>query len=873
MTETTSAKLTPMLEQFYEQKKHHGDAILFYRMGDFYEMFGEDAVTASKILQIQLTSRNKNQENALPMCGVPVHAWEGYVNKLSQAGLKVAICEQMENPALAKGLVKRQVVRVITPGTVLAEDLLEPGKNHYLLSLLLDPKKHTLGLALADLTTGELELDQIEVKGGGQAFLERFAFYRPREVLYPTSKGEDPYRAMLNRLTQPLPHLEPYSPHQFDLEGAKKQLTQHFGVLSLDGFGLAGLEQAIGAAGALFGYLKQTQQGGLSHFQAIRRVSSGRSMTLDEATQRNLELFESQGTGGDHSLIKLMDHCKTPMGSRMLRRWMGMPLTDRAGLEARLDGVECFFNQSVEAAQLRTLLGQVGDVERILARITLSEQSLGDLVRLQKALVPLEGIKGLLPRFQIKSLTAQFQNFDSLSDLRHYLNHVLADEPALKLQEGGFVASGFDERLDQLRGLAKNGKQLLANLEAKEKKESGISGLKVSYNRVFGYYIEISKAAKGQVPAHFHRKQTLVSSERYVTEELTELEESLLSAEDEAKALELEIFRQLRQKVLGQIKRLQDTAKTLAKLDLLANLAQLARERNYVRPQFNPDPKHRYLNLVGARHPVIENLGSDPFVANQLALDSKGKWILIITGPNMGGKSTYMRQAALIALMAQMGSFVPAEQVELPLFDRIFTRVGASDNLARGQSTFMVEMSEAASILNNATEKSLIILDEIGRGTSTYDGISLAWAIIEHLHQLGALTLFATHYRELTSLEENHPGVTNAKVVVGEEAGKMVFFHKVIAGKADQSYGIQVAQLAGLPKSVVTRSKVILAGLEEDRVHLADSLDKGPSPAMANQQISFAEPTWADEIRAFDLNHKSPIEAMFFLEQLQKRLS
>ncbi|MDT8447109.1 MAG: DNA mismatch repair protein MutS [bacterium] len=875
MPPNNEAKLTPMLRQFYQTKAQYADSILFYRMGDFYEMFGEDAQAASKVLQIQLTARGKGTENQIPMCGVPVHAWESYVNKLTKAGMKVAICEQMEDPSEAKGLVRREVVRVITPGTVLAEDLLVPGQNQYLLSLVYLEKQERMGLAFADLTTGEFELDEVDTKAGLSAFVERYALYRPKEILFPSSHQES-YRELLARHIARLPHLEAFDSYHFNEAHSREALAQHFEVLNLDGFGVAPMGLAISAAGGLLAYLKETQKEGLVHFNQIRRVASDRVMVLDEATQANLELFEGQGGVEGHSLLELLDQSQTPMGSRLLRRWLGRPLLVREEIERRLDGVQCFLEEPIATQELRALLKPIGDLERVLARISMSGCNVPDLQRLKRSLEPLAELKALLPRFTSEALSSESQNFDSLSDLQTLLAEQIVEQTGLKLAQGGFIAEGISEKLDELRGLAKNGKQLIANLEAKEKKATGISSLKIGYNRVYGFYLEVSKAAKGQVPEHYIRKQTLVGSERYSTEELSELQEDILSADDQALALELELFESIRQKVIAQIGRIQKTSQRIARLDVFAALAILARERNYRRPEFLPG--QATLSLKGARHPVIEAISDEPFTTNDLEMDRQGR-IHIITGPNMGGKSTYMRQAALIALMAQIGSYVPADQARLPIFDRVFTRVGASDNLTRGQSTFMVEMSEAASILHNATANSLVILDEIGRGTSTFDGISLAWSIVEYLLGLGSFTLFATHYHELIALEEKMPGIKNAKVVVKEEGEKILFLRKVVAGAADRSYGIQVAQLAGLPKAVVKGAQQVLKGLDFGQHQFSDALGGKTTKSKAaqvaqNQQISFeaAEPAWIDEFRRFDVNAHTPLEAAQFILQLQQKI-
>jgi len=881
MAPPKGTKLTPMLQHFFATKQKYPDAILFYRMGDFYEMFDQDAVAASKVLQIQLTARGKGTENQVPMCGIPVHAYQTYVNKLTHAGLKVAICEQVEDPAEAKGLVKREVIRVITPGTILAEDLLDPTQNHFLMALHFDAQTSQMSLAVADLSTGEVEVEQFSTTEPLATLSERLLFYRPKELVHNSgSTASELTTPKIKGLCGRTVHLEAWGAESFELDQAKQTLKGQFEAKDLKP--LNKTPGILQVTGALFDYLNHTQKESLIHFTQIHRAGGQSHMTLDEATVQNLELFDSQaGPDEDHSLMGLLNHCQTPMGSRLLRRWISMPLIKAPLIENRLEAVQTLIDQGSVNTGLREDLKSVGDLERILTRISLSGCAPNDLLRLKKSLIPLEAIKPKLLALKTTELVQITDQFDSLADLYLLLETTISDQTGLKLSDGGVIATGFDEQLDQFRGLAKDGKQLIANLEAKVKRETGINTLKIGYNRVFGYYFEVSKASKGQVPESFIRKQTLASSERYATEELAELEEQILSADDQAKALEARIFEELRQKVRCQIGRIQGMSKLLARLDVYGNFAFLARSRNYHRPQFLSGPQQ--IELTGARHPVVEAIQTDsPFIANDLSLTAQGDWIHIITGPNMGGKSTYMRQTALIALMAQIGCFVPAKVAKLSVFDRIFTRVGASDNLTRGQSTFMVEMSEAASILSAATNRSLVILDEIGRGTSTLDGISLAWSIIEYLQEIKSLTLFATHYHELIRLEGQLEGVSNAKVVVKEEGDKIVFLKKVSPGPADRSYGIHVAELAGLPNQVIDGAKRILGVLENSQEQLTDPLytrtpKEAPSRAPIetdNQQITFESQTqpWVEELRSFDLMGSTPLEAMQFLSQLQQKL-
>ncbi len=885
-------KQTPMMQQFFRIKQRHADAILFYRMGDFYEMFGEDAVTASKILQIQLTTRNKNREDSVPMCGVPYHAYEQYLNKLSSAGHKVAICEQVEDPALAQGIVKREVVRIVTPGTVVAADLVAADSNSFICGIASDRRMRNVGIAFADLSTGEFELSELEIETDWGQLLELVLLYRPPEILIPSAENKRDrtlYEKLADRLKRirtsqgQQPHIEFLDSYVFDLKTGRRLLQEHFAVGSLAGFGIAGMPNGISAAGAVLRYLKDTQKDALHHLASIKPIRNRERMLLDEATVRNLELFQnSSGFGERNTLFSLMNRTKTAMGARMLRRWLAAPLIRKAEIDRRLDYVESFVAQNDLCEKIRELLRKVGDLERIISRISLPLANIADVVRLRTGLQPLPYLAERFRQAKGANLPKLFEGFDELHDLYELLIAQLAESPKLKVGEGGYINSGVDEELDRLRDTMKNGKQLIANMEAEERQKQGINSLKIGYNRVFGYFIEISNTFKHAVPEHYVRKQTLVNCERYVTEDLKELEESILSAEDRTKSLEIALFENIKKRLRGEIGRIQRTAALIAEIDVYCTFAHNAGARNYCRPQLSDNPNRRTVEIAESRHPVIESLDFEtPFVPNDTHLDSQGEFILIITGPNMGGKSTYMRQTALIALMAQIGSFVPARKAQLSVFDRIFTRTGAADNLTRGQSTFMVEMSEAASILNNATAQSLIILDEIGRGTSTFDGISIAWAMIENIHKMGALTLFATHYHELILLEEQLKGVANAKVVVKEENEDITFLRKVVAGKADKSYGIQVARLAGLPQSVVDAAQDVLAKLEaaEEKFKNAEqtrSAAEGLScEADNNGQLSFmpAEEPWVAEIKKFDINRKTPFQAMEFLYKIQRQIT
>jgi len=879
------------MRHFYQVKADYPGTIVFYRMGEFYEMFGDDAILASKHLEISLTTRNKNQQNKIPMCGVPVHSYESYLNKLSLKGFKVAICEQVEDPSLSKGLVKREVTRVVTPGTIISSNLLNNRENHYICCLYPDKKNSLLGVAFCDFSTGEFEVDEILNDVNLSKLTEIIHLYQPVEVLLPdfsiekSSPTHQEFSEKINKILFTLnspPHIELLKTYYFDYTNSKKALQNHFSIHNLAGFGIESFTVGICAAGAGLNYLMETQKNPLSHFKSIKRIHKNDVMFLDDTTTKNLELFDSfDKQSSKFSLVWHIDHTKTSMGARLLRKWLKTPLTNRSIIENRLDLVSSMTKEFTLLKNIRLDLTKIGDLERIITRISLPTSLIQDFIYLRQSLKPLKYLKEYFSQFKDPKLIDKTVSFDPLEDLHLFLENHFLDEPTKKINDGGYIRSGIDPELDELRNLMQNDKQIIANIEAEQRRKTGISSLKVRFNRVFGYYIEVSNASRHLVPQNYIRKQTLVNNERFITEELKELEEKILTAQEKAIKLEMDIFQKIKARLYNEIGRIQSTSALIAEMDSLGCFAYLAKMNNYCRPEFYPEDQSQQIFIDEGRHPVIETLQlSEPFIPNDCELSAENQFIMIITGPNMGGKSTYMRQTALIALMAQIGCFVPAKKAKLSIFDRIFTRVGASDNLTRGQSTFMVEMSEAASILNNATSKSLIILDEIGRGTSTFDGISLAWSIIEFLHRIKPLTLFATHYHELVLLEDKHPGIRNVKVVVHEENENIVFLRKVIAGQADKSYGIQVARLAGLPTEVISRAREILQELEvaEKQFGSYEAIKSGQwsetRPLKENEQISFLPPLepWLDELKSFDLNNKTPLQALEFLNNIQIEL-
>ena len=915
---------TPMMRQFNAIKREHPDKLLFYRMGDFYEMFGDDAIVGAKVLQIALTSRDKKK--SLPMCGVPYRAYEQYLNKLTSAGYKVAICEQMEDPAKAQGLVARDVVRVVTPGTTVSPQLIDPDRNHYLLAINVVLRSQCLGIAFADLSTGEFEVAEFNLHETHR-FYDFLAQLTPQEILLTQSRSEAEslfLEELVQRMTQLLDRENTtdassavtlkkeaslaegqvfpstglfnfIDPYHFDKEATERSLKNHFETLNLSGFGVDDLPHGISAAGALLRYLEETQKCDLSHFTALRRHSFEKTMLLDEATVANLELFESQSGVRKHTLFHILNHTQTPMGARLFRQWLRQPLLDVEAINERFDCVEEFRLNFMLCEKFRESLNAIQDLPRIMGRINLPVAGINDLVALRESLEPVQKLPLYLAELQSPLLKEIAEKFDPLTALLALLHRYLLDAPSVKLREGGFMAAGVSAELDELRDISRNSKQFLNEMLVNEREKTGISSLKISYNKVFGYYLEVSNVHKTSVPGNYIRKQTLVNAERYITAELKEFEEKILTAEERIGELEYELFQQLKTEINTNTRRVQQTAQDIAVADTLAGLAYVAEHYHYVRPGLHPLQAPRKLFLKDCRHPVIEQIDlGEVFVPNDLDLAETKCRIMLITGPNMAGKSTYMRQVALNVLMAQCGSFVPAASAELSVVDRIFTRVGASDNLTLGQSTFMLEMNEAAAILNNATDRSLIILDEIGRGTSTFDGISIAWAIVEHLQKLNALTLCATHYHELTALAQELDSVENFSVRVEEEGEQIVFLRKIVAGEADKSYGVQVARLAGLPKSVVKRALDVMEQLEEASMvhHLPIPIDETEKKqelstevsdksnslwnvsADANPQLSLfpEESLYLDELRKLNLNDMTPMQALNYLHEFTVRL-
>jgi DNA mismatch repair protein MutS len=894
---------TPLMRQYAAVKKAHPTALLFFRLGDFYELFFDDAIVASKELQITLTSRNKEKGIAVPMCGVPYHAAEGYIGKLIRKGFKVAICEQMEDPRLAKKLVRREVTRVVTPGTA-ADSSLGSDENNFLAALAQVGDR--VGFAALDLSTGEFRATEFSGEGALRRVQEELEQLRPKELLYGSaaplfevkSSGTLLGRAELSGPTQALspPAPRPRAPGAtctetplddwiFSPDHAIPLLENHFGVLSLEGFGLAGRTAAAAAAGAILHYVRTTQRGSLDHVDRIGWYERQDCLVLDAVTVRNLELIEPlfAGTDAGVTLFRSIDAANTPMGKRLLRAWLLRPSLDFGEINARLDAVEAGVKDLVAREELRRALDGVLDLERLLSRVTLETANPRDVLALAASLGKIPAVKTALGRLSTDRLKTLHTSLDELSDLRERIENTIVPEPPLSFADGGVLAVGVDRDLDELRELSRNSKQVLAQIEQRERGRTGISSLKVKFNSIFGYYIEVSKPNLHLVPNDYERKQTLVGAERFTTPELKEYEAKILDAQEKIVEIERRLFTELRNAIAAEAKRIRRTALALAEVDVLASLAHIAALRNYCRPQFldskeSNSKESGELEIIEGRHPVIELQemagGSDRFVPNDLYLNAATHNILLLTGPNMGGKSTYLRQTALIVIMAQMGSFVPARSARLSVVDRVFTRIGASDNLARGRSTFMVEMTETAAILHTATARSLILLDEVGRGTSTYDGLAIAWAAVEYLHaRVRAKSLFATHYFELTELAEQLAGVKNYHVSVKETGGGIVFLRKVEPGAADRSYGIEVAKLAGLPSEVVTRAREVLAEHEFAEQQATAHLSPGSSspPTQLTIFTPLSQPV-LDKLREVDLNRLTPLEALNLLAELKKQI-
>ncbi|MEK6689755.1 MAG: DNA mismatch repair protein MutS [Nitrospirota bacterium] len=869
--------LTPLMNQYKSVKKDYPNAILFFRVGDFYEMFYEDAITASKVLQITLTSRNKGKEDQVPLCGVPYHAADSYITKLIRNGFKVAICEQVEDPKLAKGIVKRDVVRVITPGTFLSENALEAKENNFILSIY--QKGKICGLAFADLSTGDFSL--YETVGSLEDEIVRLA---PKEILYP----EELNLSLLQTPNSELRiHLTPYSDWFFDYPEARKKLLNHFRVSSLEGYGCEGLVVAISAAGALISYLDEnlkvvdsTHRGTLENIKRIKPLMKGSYMFLDAPTQRNLELTNSlsERTKKD-SLFGILDKTVTAMGGRLFKNWILYPLLDIEEINRKQDAVKILKDNLTLTEDIQERLKKVYDLERLIGRITLNLSNARDMIALKGSLRVIPEIKVLGEGLDSEKLSEVFERTEIFSEIIDLIEKSIHEDPPFTLREGRIIKNGYNEELDNLRSISSKGKGFIAELEQREKERTGINSLKVRHNKVFGYYIEVTKANLSRIPSDYMRKQTLVGAERFITPELKDYEEKVLRAEERILELEYEIFQKVREEMAKEAERIQRTAKAIAELDVLTSLAVVARYYNYCQPVVD---EGETIEIVEGRHPVLERLDlGERFIQNDTLLDCDENQLMIITGPNMAGKSTYMRQVALIVLMAQIGSFIPAKEAKIGLVDRVFTRVGATDIITKGQSTFMVEMNETANILNNATKRSLIILDEIGRGTSTFDGVSIAWSVAEYIHEnIKARTLFATHYHELTELALSMEGVKNYSISVKEWKDEIIFLRKIVEGGTDRSYGIQVARLAGLPEDVILRAKEVLSNLEKGELNeigepkLAHSDFKKPE-RRTNQLDIFT--TQADpvvkELLGLDIINMTPLEALNKLYEFRKKLN
>ncbi|MGB7922106.1 MAG: DNA mismatch repair protein MutS [Pyrinomonadaceae bacterium] len=892
MTTTSS---TPMLRQYHELKEQHPGTLLFFRLGDFYELFYDDAVTGARELEITLTARHKERGDPIPMCGVPHHAVAGHIARLVRKGYRVAICEQTEDPSKTKKLVRREVVRVITPGTAIDPQLMEARESVYLASVC--GSGSTYGAAFLELSTGEFRVTEASGPESWERIRADIESYAPRELLFPASLAPLVKGSFSTTLT-------PLDDWLWQPETCASSLLEQFGARELSGYGLDGKTQAVRAAGASLHYARETQRAAAAHVADITYFEAQDHLVLDAVTMRNLELTDSQsGAGRARSLLGVIDATVTGMGARTLRSWLLRPSMRRGEIEARLQAVDDIFNEQIKRDRLRALLKEVCDLDRLIGRIHLGSASPRDLVALRNSLDQVPAIRQTLSDAKPSLLQVLRESVDELPRVRELIASAISDEPPVNIGDGDVIREGYAPELDELRATSRNAKQTIAGLEARERARSGISSLRIRFNNVFGYFIEVSKAAAARVPANYERRQTLSNAERYTTPELKEWEQQVLGAEQHMAEMETSIFEEVRAAVAGETKGLQATARALAALDALSALAETAVRHRYARPVLHDGDE---IEIVQGRHPLIESFSDEPFIPNDLYMNNSTDRLLIITGPNMGGKSTVLRQAAIISILAQMGSFVPATSARLPLLDRIWTRVGASDDLARGRSTFMVEMTETAAILHNATPRSLVLLDEIGRGTSTFDGLSIAWAVAEHLHdssEHAAKTLFATHYHELTELAERLPGAQNYQITAAERDGEVVFLHRLERGRASKSYGIEVARLAGLPPSVIERARDVLARLEhyeldvfaeEDEKPVADAPHQkddwqswagddaalGSAARRAGRRRAAAQSTLfdavnftlLDELRNIDVESLSPEEARDILQNIRKRI-
>lgn len=872
--------ISPMMQHYLKTKEEYNDCIIFYRLGDFYEMFFEDAKTVSKELELTLTGKDCGLEARAPMCGIPYHAAETYISRLIEKGYKVAICEQVEDPKTAKGMVKREVIRVVTPGTNLNTQTLDEKKNNYIMCIVYTEDNY--GIAIADVTTGDCMVTEVDLE---RKLLDEINKFTPVEIISNEAllmSGLD-VDELYHRTNVRIHTLEAF---YFDDTICERTIKDHFKIASLEGLGLKDYDCGVLAAGALFQYLLETQKNSLSHMTTIQPYSTDRFMLIDSSSRRNLELVETLREKKKRgSLLWVLDKTKTAMGARTLRNYVEQPLIETEEINQRLDAIEELNKNAITREEIREYLNPIYDLERLVTRITYQSATPRDLIAFRSSLYMLPFIKQQLKSFQCELLQNIEEDLDDLADIYELIDHAICEEPPLAMKEGGIIKDGYNEDVDNYRHAKTEGKGWLAQLESEEREKTQIKNLKIKYNKVFGYYLEVTNSFKDLVPEYYTRKQTLTNAERYITPRLKELEDLILGAEDKLYALEYEIFVGIRDKISSQVIRIQKTAKAVARLDVFTSLSVVAERNHYCRPVIN---NKGVLDIKDGRHPVVEQMiTNDMFIANDTYLDNNKSRVSIITGPNMAGKSTYMRQTALIVLMAQLGSFVPAKSAKIGIVDRIFTRVGASDDLASGQSTFMVEMTEVANILRNATSNSLLILDEIGRGTSTFDGLSIAWAVVEHISNtkvLGAKTLFATHYHELTELEGKIPGVNNYCIAVKEKGDDIVFLRKIVKGGADKSYGIQVAKLAGVPESVIQRAKELVNELSDADITsaVADlTMPKQKKKSVVYDEVDLEQMSLFDtvqdtdileELKTIDVGNLTPMEALNTIYRLQNKL-
>ncbi|NLK65468.1 MAG: DNA mismatch repair protein MutS [Tissierellia bacterium] len=863
------AKYTPMMEQYFSIKEQYRDCILLYRLGDFYEMFFDDAITASRVLEIALTGRDCGQEERAPMCGVPHHAVDGYIAKLIENGYKVAICEQLEDPSDAKGIVKRDVIRIITPGTIIEQGMLDEKSNNYLCAIYL---YKGFGMSYADISTGELyvteniSLNDFLKNSTHDLLIEEINKISPSEIISNNHIGNEVIDSMIN------------ISNVLSLDDYKKIVLKHFEVLSLDSLGLKENYHAVMSLGMLLNYLNETQKTSLDHINKLHFYTVGEYLQIDASTRKNLELIETiRGKKGPGTLYHVVDNTMTAMGGRLLKKWIEEPLKNIKHINLRLDAVEELYENIMTSNNIKEYLKSVYDIERLISRIVYGSCNGRDLNSLKQSLSNLPDLKSELNELSSQMFADIYSSFDELKDIFDLINISIVEEPPISIKEGGIIKQGYNEELDELREISINGKDWISNLQAKEREATGIKNLKIGFNKVFGYYLEVTKSYLKDVPENYIRKQTLANCERYVTPELKEMEAKILNADEQVMKLEYELFLEIRDFISRHVKRIQETAYNIAVIDVINSLAIAAVKNNYVRPEMN---KKGFIKITDGRHPVIERiLKNEMFVPNDTYIDNKEYRMSIITGPNMAGKSTYMRQVALIALMSHIGSFVPAKKAEICIIDKIFTRVGASDDLSQGQSTFMVEMSEVSNILKNATSNSLLILDEIGRGTSTYDGLSIAWSVVEYItKKLKSKTLFATHYHELSELESKLKSVKNYKILIKEEHDEITFLRKITEGSIDRSYGIQVANLAGLPEEVIERAKEILIQLEESDINKPFARKKNRvndnfqvSMFQANpaeNEINKKYKELAENIKNIDIENITPMQSFKLLNDI-----